>query len=172
ARKILGPQAKGLRVRFGSLQHGRHMPIVLPIAKGLRMHDDLMFGIDQRLAIVTLQYAMSGEHLLRLVIRDITLQLLTLLPAFGSNRRSEHPYASRLFFQALELLLSLLRLSASGGDAGLSLLFIGALMLGKDPLELLLQFLLLPPQIGKRATPFFGRIRGQLDPIQGKVAPP
>jgi hypothetical protein len=87
ARKILGPQAKGLHVRFGSLQHGRHMPIVLSIAKGFRMHDDLMFGIDQGLAIVTLQDAVGGEHLRRLVIRDITLQLLTLLPAFGVMRR-------------------------------------------------------------------------------------
>src|SRR5262249_40370216 len=129
--KLVLSQPDGLHVRFGSIQHRRHVPIVLPVAERLRMHDDLMLGIDQRLAVVTLNDAMSGVHLRRLVIGDVTLQLLALLPALGLVRGQEGFNAGRLVVrQALELVLAPLLLSAPGGSASFPFPSIGSLMLG------------------------------------------
>jgi hypothetical protein len=55
-----------------------------------------------------------------------------LLPALGFIRGQESCNARRLLLQALKLVLAPLLLSACGGGAGLSLLLIGALMLGQD----------------------------------------
>src|SRR5262245_40092206 len=132
------------------------MSIVLPITKGFRMDDDLMPGIDQRLAIVALQDAVGRKHFRRLVIGDVTLQLIALLAAFGVVRGQEGLDAGGLLLQALEVVVSPLLLSATCSSGCLLFLLIGSLVLGQHLLELLLQLLLLAPQVSKRAAPFLG----------------
>ncbi len=61
--KVILTVADRLHVLFGSLNHRRHMLIVLALSQGLPMNDDLMLGVHQGLAIVTLDIATSRLHL-------------------------------------------------------------------------------------------------------------
>ena len=60
--------------------------VFLAFAKGLRIHNHLMFLIDGRHTRVTLNRAFAGRHLRRFVVGDITFDFLYLFsPA--------HPWA-------------------------------------------------------------------------------
>jgi hypothetical protein len=72
--KVICPQTDGLYGGFGSLQHRRHMPIILAVAKRFGMDDDLMFGIYEGLAVVPLHDPMGRLHVRRVVSGDMTLQ--------------------------------------------------------------------------------------------------
>ena len=71
-------------MRFCPLEPRRHVPIILTITERCCMDDDLMLRIDQGLAIVPLNDPMGGLHVRRVVIRDMTLQLLAPFARFGS----------------------------------------------------------------------------------------
>jgi len=82
------------------------------------------------------------EHLRRLVSRHVTLELLALLATLRFVRGQEGFNAGGLLLQALKLLLALLLLDVQRRGSCL-LLFIGALMLRQDLLELRLSLRLL-----------------------------
>jgi hypothetical protein len=48
---------------FGTGEHGRDLPVILPRAARQAVDDDLMLLIDQRLRVVTLHHAVAGLHL-------------------------------------------------------------------------------------------------------------
>jgi hypothetical protein len=58
------------------------MPIILAVPEGLRLHDHLIFCIDQGLPIVPLEDPMGRLYFRRVVIGDITLQLFPTLSSF------------------------------------------------------------------------------------------
>ena len=51
--------------------------------ESLRGEDHLMFGIDQRLRIVSLDDAVRGRHLDRFVIHRVALDLFAVAAALG-----------------------------------------------------------------------------------------
>src|SRR5262245_33980745 len=71
--KVLRRQPNSLPVGFGPLQHRRDMAIILAVAKRSGMQNNLVFGIDEGLAIVPLQGAMSRLHFCRVVVSDVAL---------------------------------------------------------------------------------------------------
>ena len=71
--KIMRRHPDGLQGGFGPLHHGGDMPIILPVAQGLGRPADLVFRLDQRLAIIALDNARAGRHVGRFVIREMTL---------------------------------------------------------------------------------------------------
>ena len=70
------------------------------------MQDNLAFGIDQRLRVVSLDDAMRSGHLGGLVIRDVALDLFAASPDLGFLFLQEHIQAFGLMLQTLELLLT------------------------------------------------------------------
>jgi hypothetical protein len=103
-------QPDGLQVGCGPLQHGGDMRIILPVTKGLRLHDDVMFRIDQRLPIIPLDDPMGGLPFGRVVIRAMTLPLLAPLAPLRVVPREKGRDAGRLPRSALDLLMHLVRL--------------------------------------------------------------
>jgi hypothetical protein len=74
--KVLLTMAQALEILPGSFQHGWSMGIILTIAEGLPVDNHLVLGIDQSLAVIALDHPMGRLHLGRVVIRDVTADLL------------------------------------------------------------------------------------------------
>jgi len=49
------------------------MAMVLAIAEGLTMNNDLVFGINEGLTVISLDGAVRGHHFGRIVVRNIAL---------------------------------------------------------------------------------------------------
>src|SRR5512143_2376652 len=81
--KIVRFMAKALQIRQGSGQHGWNMAMVLPITEGLTMNNDLMLGINEGLAVISLDGPMGGHHFGRVVVSNITLFFSTSRTLFG-----------------------------------------------------------------------------------------
>ena len=56
--------------------------MLLRLAKGLRMDDDLMPGIDGSHAVIALNHAVAGLHLGAVVVGDVALARLAGLARF------------------------------------------------------------------------------------------
>jgi hypothetical protein len=89
-------QAEGYHVGFGPIHHGGSRPIILPVANGLRLHDDLIWRIDPRLAMSALNDAMGGLHCGRFVIGDMTLECFASLASLRGVRCHKGLAAGRL----------------------------------------------------------------------------
>ncbi len=98
--------ADHLHVLFGSLNHRRHMLIILTVSKSLPMNDDLVQRIHQSLAIVALNVATGRLHLGRLVIGDVTGDLFALGPLLGLVALKPLLNAIGLVLEPLDLPLS------------------------------------------------------------------
>ena len=103
--EIVGVFADGPHVLLGSRHHRRQILVILT-AKGFRMQDDLAFGIDQRLCVVSLDDAMRGGHLGGLIIRDVALDLFAAFPDLGLLLLKKHIQAFDLMLQTLLLYLT------------------------------------------------------------------
>jgi hypothetical protein len=57
--------------------------MILPVSKDLRMNDDLVLGIHQGLAFVSLDRLVGGVHLGRFVVGNVALNLFSLRSFFG-----------------------------------------------------------------------------------------
>jgi hypothetical protein len=82
------------------------MGIILTNAKGLSMEDYLMLGIDESLAVVTLDDAMRGFHLGRLVVREVAADLLACGAMPGLILLEPFSQALNLLLETLHLALS------------------------------------------------------------------
>ena len=97
--------ADGPHVLLGSRHYGRQILVILA-AKGLRMQDDLAFGIDQRLCVVSLDDAMRSGHLGRLIVGQVALDLFAAFPDLGLLLLKKHIQAFHLMLQTLPLYLA------------------------------------------------------------------
>src|SRR5512139_2939075 len=59
------------------------MAMVLPITEGLTMNNDLVLGINEGLAVISLDGPVRGHHFGRVVVRNITLFFSTSRTLFG-----------------------------------------------------------------------------------------
>ncbi len=57
--------------------------MVLAIAHGLGIEDDLMLGIDQHMRVIPLYDAVGGWHLRRFIVGDVALNLGFDFASFG-----------------------------------------------------------------------------------------
>ena len=69
-------------ILFRAVQHRLEVFMILA-GECLRGEDHLMFGIDQRLGIVSLNDPVRGRHLDRFVIHRIALDLFAVAAALG-----------------------------------------------------------------------------------------
>jgi hypothetical protein len=99
--------ADGLHVFLCACDHRRQVLMILA-AESLGMHDDLVFGIHQRLRVVPLDNPVGGGHLGRLVIGQVALDLFPALADLGLLFLQELVQAFHLALKPLLLLLSLL----------------------------------------------------------------
>jgi hypothetical protein len=70
------------------------------------MQDDLAFGIDQRLCVVSLDDAMRSGHLGRLIVGQVALDLFAAFPDLGLLLLKKHIQAFHLMLQTLPLYLA------------------------------------------------------------------
>ena len=63
--------ANGLEIFPGGIDHRMQQLMLLRFAESLRMHHDLVLGIDYRQPVIALQHAMTGLHLGAIVIRHV-----------------------------------------------------------------------------------------------------
>ncbi len=73
--KIIFSFTDGLHVLLGALEHRFEIVMVLAIAHGLAIDDDLMLVVDQSLGIIALNHAVGGWHFRRFIVGDIALNL-------------------------------------------------------------------------------------------------
>ena len=81
------------------------MAMVLPITEGLTMHNDLVFGINEGLAVISLDSPVGGHHFGRVVVRKITLFFSTSRTLFGLVLGQPGLNQLCLFLQLLHQLL-------------------------------------------------------------------
>ncbi len=130
-------------------------------AKRLRLHDDLVLAIHQRLSVVSLDHPMGGGHLRRFVVRDVALDLFPTFPDLGFFLLQELVQAFHLMQQSLLLLL--LSFCLCVRQPILTDVF------RDDLLEFRLQLVPLLFQFLERSAPFLGSIGRQLDTIQAEM---
>ena len=75
--------------------------MILTPAEGLGMNDDLVLAIDERLTVVALDDAMGCFHLGRVVIREVTADLLARGAVLGVIILEPLPDTLGLLLQAL-----------------------------------------------------------------------
>jgi hypothetical protein len=123
----------GLHVGFGPGQQRRDMPIILPVARGLSLHHDLLFCIHQGLAVVPLEAPLEAPmgrlHLRRVVSGDITLPCFTPLARLRFVLVQKYLKASSLLRSSLNLFVYLGLRRAMRSCPGDLALVIGLLML-------------------------------------------
>ena len=83
--EIVGAFADGLHVLPGCIQHRLEIVVVLA-GEGFGGQNDLMFGIDQRLGVVSLHDAVGGGHLDRFVVHGVALDFPAVAAALGLIR--------------------------------------------------------------------------------------
>jgi hypothetical protein len=81
--EVVRPMTKALHVLQGSRQHGRDVAMILAIPAGLPMNNNLVFGIYQGLAILSLDSAVRGHHLSRVIVGKVTLIFFALSAPLG-----------------------------------------------------------------------------------------
>ena len=82
--------------------------MVLPVAEGLTMNNHLVFGINEGLAVISLDDAVGSHHGGRVIVRNITL--------FFSTRRTQLGLVlGQPLINQLGLLLQFLHLLLSAG---------------------------------------------------------
>jgi hypothetical protein len=75
--------AKTLQIRQGSGDHGRDVAMVLAIAERLTVNDDLVLGINDSLAVISLDNPVGSHHHGRIIVRNITLLFSTSRALLG-----------------------------------------------------------------------------------------
>jgi hypothetical protein len=141
------------------------MPIILAVAKRFGMDDDLRCRIYAGWAVVPVNDPRGGLQCRRVIIGDIALQLFAPLAPLRLVLRYKVPDARRLFRSALNLLMHLVRLSATFRHTGSCPLLICSSVRLQSALDLCLQCLLLLAQVVKRPAPFLGRMGGPLEAV-------
>lgn len=141
--------------------HHRGKVLVILSTEDLGMQDDLMLVIDEGLGVVPLDDAVRTGHLGRLIIGEITLDLLEGFSSFGLVVLEEGIEALDLTGEAVFLTLAAFLLGRGS---------ILAEVLSDLEFELFLELIPFMAEFMKSSAPFFGGIGRELETIEAEVS--
>ena len=154
--------ADGPKTLPNALNHRLQQILLLPLAEGLRMDNDLVFAVHRCDSVIALNHTAGGLHLGRIIVGDVAFARRAALARFvivvfepASDLRQ--PLAKR--FHILPL---------TGGEHFLAPVMVAIRVAFDHRLDGLLHLGRLSPKVGLGAAPFLGSIGWELDPVYGK----
>ena len=136
--------------------------MLLGLAEGLGVYDDLMFGVDAGNPIVSLNHAFAGLDLGAFIVSDVALDGGAAFAGFVVMLIEPGLYFSSLFANRLHRLSFAFRLLEIGVPS------IGIVMAFEDKAGSLLHLFLFFLKLPFGATPSLGCVAGQFAAVDGE----